>query len=643
MKTTTLNILKQNPNSNIKKSNPTKILNKSIEKLIKEKIIDDHEIDISKPTVEGNIQSSKNIANFMSVHTEFTNFEPNSKGNLNKSRNFSIDYGNASKLSQQNLSRYKENKSVKEYVETKINKNPQYNVLLTGDLICKGENFNSNNSKILDPIRNNNFLDQIKSEIKSKINSNKNVSIVTKPQKGVNINPTNSNFKGGDKLLTEINTTNNQQREPNLSYLVNNNEFQTNEIINMQNEEEENYENKEEAVIIEEPIKNEDLNEIVEKIIEKSASHNEEEDQALLKEKEVLDLVKLTSEIPNSEENTSFFPQKTFEKMELIKSTLIEVVNETKDKYLIIRELDQIYRNILKVAHPKREVDNNLYISPSPVPNTNVSQNLHYLTNMEDDNIFNFTNCFVENNNNFTSSQSKPSLHYRDASNIGESLQIENEFLKNENHNLKHKIDEIDKKFERISQENENLKGYVLKKTDNVDAMQEIIMKFQSELNEIKKERAQVVVTNVNNVQNRQNINMNSHTFSGSGGFNMGVGRKSKSPGKFSNTNINAAAKVQNLLAEKILKKTFPQTQTPLIKKHQKQKKMIQNNTSLPHDQFEEDNEYLNTSISFDNVEDAKNLLHLPKKVNPQIQKIDLPKLNIANVNIHIKPLNKIV
>ena len=64
---------------------------------------------------------------------------------------------------------------------------------------------------------------------------------------------------------------------------------------------------------------------------------------------------------------------------------------------------------------------------------------------------------------------------------------VENDNLKKENEKLKNKIDTIDKKFDKICEENTELREYVKEKTDNLDGMRTVLDKINEELKIVKR------------------------------------------------------------------------------------------------------------------------------------------------------------
>lgn len=71
---------------------------------------------------------------------------------------------------------------------------------------------------------------------------------------------------------------------------------------------------------------------------------------------------------------------------------------------------------------------------------------------------------------------------------LNEINQIFKNVVKIDNdHHLINKLTEIDNKFEKISNENKELKQYVKEKTDTIDNMHQLLLKFKNELDELKK------------------------------------------------------------------------------------------------------------------------------------------------------------
>ncbi len=271
-------------------------------------------------------------------------------------------------------------------------------------------------------------------------------------------------------------------------------------------------------------------------------------------------------------------------KFELIKHNLIELVNQTKDKSSIIKELDSIYKNILKISLP-----------------ANCEDELFKEHLMYDNNISNFNNI-SQVSNNISTSLSKPSLNLNNCnkeqslshSDCNSHLHLENESLKKENVKLIKKIEEIDNKFERLIKENENLKGFVKKKTQNIKSMEEVIKKFQNELNEVK------IKQNLNVYKNKQKELLIPKPVN-----------KNLSKSKIFNNNYN-----------------FTNTKNkPTNSQSFNKSKLIKNS--------QEDMEYLQSSLSYLSIgdDDAKNIYYYPKKVNGEIVKsnFSIPKIALKN------------
>jgi hypothetical protein len=69
------------------------------------------------------------------------------------------------------------------------------------------------------------------------------------------------------------------------------------------------------------------------------------------------------------------------------------------------------------------------------------------------------------------------------------NLNKENEKLRNENHELKSKLDHIDNKFDKLSSENGDLKKYMKDKSENFDEMKKVLSMLYGEVTEMKKIR----------------------------------------------------------------------------------------------------------------------------------------------------------
>ena len=63
------------------------------------------------------------------------------------------------------------------------------------------------------------------------------------------------------------------------------------------------------------------------------------------------------------------------------------------------------------------------------------------------------------------------------------------ESIKRENFILKNKLENIDKKFEVIYSENNELRDYIKEKSENLDDMKTILYKLMSEMNDLKKNK----------------------------------------------------------------------------------------------------------------------------------------------------------
>lgn len=166
-----------------------------------------------------------------------------------------------------------------------------------------------------------------------------------------------------------------------------------------------------------------------------------------------------------------------------IRKSLIQIVNDTKDKAAILKELDYIYLNILQVSNP-----NNNYREDEMFKN-NMTISMSNL-------MLNCDNSPEPNLLQNEQTTSKPSILQREKSttntdeiSLNSNLLLENELLRRENSKLQMKLEEIDKKFEKILTENENLKGYVMKRTDNIKHMEDNFKKIQNELNDVKKKQ----------------------------------------------------------------------------------------------------------------------------------------------------------
>lgn len=85
------------------------------------------------------------------------------------------------------------------------------------------------------------------------------------------------------------------------------------------------------------------------------------------------------------------------------------------------------------------------------------------------------------------------------------------EMLKRENIKLKNKIEIIDKKFEKVYSENNELREYMKEKTENMNSMQHVLQHFKVELDEMKREHKKTVSIDLN--QQINSLNSSSQSF----------------------------------------------------------------------------------------------------------------------------------
>lgn len=178
-----------------------------------------------------------------------------------------------------------------------------------------------------------------------------------------------------------------------------------------------------------------------------------------------------------------------------IKNMILELVLSSKQKNLILKELENIYRYVLKVNSPIQSTCDEEIINSQPRKSVISSSN-------------SFTNSYTNNFNALKSS--KRGVSDKDIS----SVDNENETLKKENESLKSKMEVIDQKFDLICVENKELKKYMKEKTDNIDDLRNILKAFQGELNEMKKSKQIGSPTVTNQLYNSQQIpqkNINSN------------------------------------------------------------------------------------------------------------------------------------
>jgi hypothetical protein len=121
-------------------------------------------------------------------------------------------------------------------------------------------------------------------------------------------------------------------------------------------------------------------------------------------------------------------------KMDKVKELLVEIVNETTDKGLVVNELDGIYKNILKVSGG---------------------------------------DAFEEGGDNRSM---KTVTVCREGDGVYESL-------KRENISLRRKVEECELKATKYLLENEDLKNRLRDKSKSLETMQKTMFHFQSELN----------------------------------------------------------------------------------------------------------------------------------------------------------------
>jgi hypothetical protein len=131
----------------------------------------------------------------------------------------------------------------------------------------------------------------------------------------------------------------------------------------------------------------------------------------------------------------------------------VDLVNNTKDKKYILKELENVYKYVLKVTlNSEREEEE------------------FSLNSRNSCKVCSPTSSEIENE-------------------LFNNLNKENEKLKSENTELKLKLDKIDKKFEKFSSENDDLKCYMKEKSENFDEMKKVLTLLYGEVSEMKKVR----------------------------------------------------------------------------------------------------------------------------------------------------------
>lgn len=201
------------------------------------------------------------------------------------------------------------------------------------------------------------------------------------------------------------------------------------------------------------------------------------------------------SKTPNDEETSiddSELPLSNETKVKLneIKHSIIELLNNNRQKSTILKELENIYRYVIKVN--------------SPIASTCDEENLNSNNSNQRKSILSSTNSF-SNSVNFNVSQIKSSKRNTYDKEV-HLADFESDLIKKENENLKNKIEVIDKKFDQICTENKDLKNYIKEKTENIEDLKSYILNFQTELNEMKKQNQ--MTASISLAQNQYNNNM---------------------------------------------------------------------------------------------------------------------------------------
>jgi hypothetical protein len=130
--------------------------------------------------------------------------------------------------------------------------------------------------------------------------------------------------------------------------------------------------------------------------------------------------------------------------MDNVKALLFELLSDGKNRHLVVKELDEIYRNL----NDGEGVD---------MGDINITQH------------------------------SKTISIFKEQPSISSNIITELESLKNENQALKKRLDEGDIRYTKLALENERLKNEVRSKSASHDSMQKTLFQFQSNLNELGK------------------------------------------------------------------------------------------------------------------------------------------------------------
>jgi len=165
-----------------------------------------------------------------------------------------------------------------------------------------------------------------------------------------------------------------------------------------------------------------------------------------------------------------------------LKSGLIELINSTKDKNIIIKELDNIYLNIINLQNPLQrkhsknqkfqqefnEEDLGFLNSKCPLKNPHAGISNYIPTNTRESKI-----CLNEDPSPLCNKELV--------------LNIENKMLKS-------KIDELNGSLYVIQRENQELKRYIKDKSKNLELVENLLKKFEIELKTLREKKQKMFV-----------------------------------------------------------------------------------------------------------------------------------------------------
>lgn len=211
------------------------------------------------------------------------------------------------------------------------------------------------------------------------------------------------------------------------------------------------------------------------------------------------------SNTSNQEENnyisSESLSSNTKNKLNEIKLAIIEVVNQTKHKNAVLKELENIYK----------------YVQKNLNSGFGTNTTFNYFTDMD--------KVSIEKRNDSNRSDVSHKLKF-------DIINNENEKLKSENINLKTKIQNIDNKFDKLAEENNELRNYVKEKSENLEDLKHTLSQFQKELNNMK------LANDISESKKRNNTKNNFFGIS-KGNTASVINNKSKSIKEVLNTFLN--------------------------------------------------------------------------------------------------------